>query len=114
MQRTEASRLAAAAGLCGLVLWGHSAFADPPRFALFLACLAGTALALGRSRATGSPDGFDGARASGTAGTERASGASLAADADVLRRLEAELHSLEDQLRSAERASRPCGDRARG
>ena len=91
MQRTTVGRWTAAAGICALLTWAHVALPEPARFALFCACVAGAVLAASGRVVPASP----------VRGAGPAAGLAVSAcERDELRRLEAELHALEDQLAS--------------
>ena len=96
MHRTRVGLTAFAGATYALVLWGHAALADAGRFALLLACvtLAWLAVAARSGRIAGARRGEGRAWAS-------VDGTGIGAERDELRRLEAELHALEDQLASA-------------
>ena len=98
MDRTVAVRTAAAGALWALATWGHATLTGTGSFALFLA-----AAMLGAGWLVAGPQRGRGRLAPGVAArppTVR-TGPDAAADRDALRRLEAELHALEDQLGSA-------------
>ena len=98
MHRTRVGLTASAGATYALVLWGHAALADAGRFALLLACvtLAWLAVAMLAGPAAGARRGERGAWA-----PVDGAGTGVGAGRDELRRLEAELHALEDQLASA-------------
>ena len=105
MHRTTAVRAVLAAALYALVLWGHVTLVEIAPFALLLlACATGAAILVGARPAPVRP----GASGRGPSVPPDASDAGdIRTEREALRRLEAELHALEDQLRSASRRGDP-------
>ena len=100
---TVARAVLAPCAAWALLAWAHVAVVDPAGFALVAGCaVAAVALAGPRTGTGTGPDGRARPAAMSAAAIDGPGGDALGAEREALRRLEAELHALEDQLASSD------------